>query len=196
MATLGKAELEQLYVTQKYSVHDIAMKYRCSDQRINYWLFKHKIPKRSISEAIYIKRNPLGDPFKFQKPINKEEIFLFGLGLGLYWGEGTKKSNAVRLGNTDPRLIKKFVEFLVTIYCVPVSKFRFGLQIFSDMSKKEALQFWSNTLGVPKDRFLKVIRTPARGVGTYREKTKHGVLTIYVSNKKLRDLLCKEIENF
>jgi len=32
-------------------------------------------------------------------------------------------------------------------------------------------------------------------MGTYKRKIKHGVLTIYYNNKKLRDILCKEIKN-
>jgi hypothetical protein len=122
-------------------------------------------------------------------------MLLFGLGLGLYWGEGNKKNiNTVRLGNTDPMLVKKFIEFLFHFYKIPQEKFRFGLQIFSDMSSQEVLRFWIRTLRASSKQFGKVIVTPARGAGTYREKTKYGVLTVNVSNKKLRDLLVGEIE--
>lgn len=190
-----KKELLRLYVQERKSAHEIARLYFCSQNKVNYWLSKHQIRKRTISEAIYTKRNPHGDPFFFQQPSAPHDILLFGIGLGLYWGEGNKKNkNSVRLGNTDPRLVKKFVEFLTRLYLVPKEKFRFGLQIFSDMSPQKALQFWMHTLNVPRDRFGKVIVTPARSIGTYREKTKHGVLTVYVSNKKLRDLLLYEIE--
>lgn len=51
---------------------------------------KYQIKRRSISDAIYHKHNPKGDPFKV-KPINNiEEAQLLGMGLGLYWGEGNK----------------------------------------------------------------------------------------------------------
>ncbi|MDO8517941.1 MAG: hypothetical protein Q7S26_01445 [bacterium] len=190
-----KTVLVEIYVRQKKSAHEIATTYSCSDHKVNFWLAKYHIQKRSISEAVYAKSNPNGDPFLFTPPHTKEESFLFGLGVGLYWGEGNKKNkNAIRLGNTDPYLQKRFLEFLVRFYNIPKWKFRFGLQIFSDMSPTEALQFWSRTLGIPKKQFMKVIVTPARSIGTYREKTKHGVLTICVCNKKLRDLLCGEIE--
>lgn len=190
-----KSELLDLYSTKKKSVHEIAGIYACSDNKVNHWLSKYQIKKRSISEAIYIKRNPSGDPFLFTPPHTKDEMFLFGLGVGLYWGEGNKRNkNTVRLGNTDPKLVKKFIEFLVCFYKIPEKKFRFGLQIFSDMRPNEALKFWVKILKVSPKQFGKVIVTPARGVGTYREKTKYGVLTIYVSNKKLKDLLYNEIE--
>ena len=193
--SLTKEELEKLYLQEKNSVRVIAERFSCSEQRINYWLAKYGIPKRSISESIYLKNNPNGDPFSFKKPTTLDEAFLFGLGMGLYWGEGNKKNlNTVRLGNTDPRLVKKFIEFLENTYRVKKEKFRFGLQIFSDMSPRSALTFWVKSLRVSEKQFGKVIVTPARSLGTYRHKTRHGVLTVYVSNKKLRDLLCAEVE--
>ena len=192
---IAKTVLENLYITQKKPSREIAQHLSCSEHKVDYWLAKHGIHKRSLSDAIYLQRNPNGDPFSFNNPKNSKEWFLFGLGLGLYWGEGTKKNKtAVRLGNTDPALVKKFLEFLYRIYSVREGKVRFGLQIFSDMRPEQALSFWCSYLGVSRKDFGKVIVTPARSIGTYREKTKHGVLTVYVCNKKLRDELCKQIE--
>jgi len=192
---ISKKILAQLYLREKKSSAEIAKQYKCSENRINYWLSMHKIKKRSISEAVYLKHNPNGDPFLIHSPKTKDESFLYGLGLGLYWGEGTKRNkNAIRLGNTDPRLIKKFVEFLEYFYNVPKTKFRFGLQIFSDMSPQKAIHFWMNEINFPRKQFGKIIVTPARSIGTYREKTKYGVLTVYVSNTKLRNILCESIE--
>lgn len=195
METPSKKELFQLYHHQNKSTAEIASIYSCSENKINYWLSKHNISKRSISEAVYLKHNPDGDPFKVKHPSNKNEAFLFGLGLGLYWGEGTKKNkHAIRLGNTDPQLIKKFVEFMQYFYGVKIDKFRFGLQIFSDMSPQKTIRFWTKSLGVPAKQFYKTIVTPQKSLGTYREKTKYGVVTVYISNVKLRNIICGEIE--
>ncbi|MDB5265210.1 MAG: hypothetical protein JWN64_781 [Parcubacteria group bacterium] len=194
-SSLTKEELTKLYLAEKLSVRAIANLYSCSEQRINYWLHKFEIEKRSISESLYLKHNPSGDPFFFKEPKTLEEAFLFGLGIGLYWGEGNKKNtHSIRLGNTDPKLIVKFIEFLTETYGVKKEKFRFGLQIFSDINSEKALSFWIKKLGVSRKQFGKVIVTPARGVGNYRQKTLYGVLTIYVSNKKLRDLIVAEVE--
>src|SRR5256885_1058329 len=102
-----KEDLSRLYTKEGKSVYEIASLYNCSQNKVNYWLAKFEIKKRTISEAIYQKRNPDGDPFLFKTPETLKSMLLFGLGLGLYWGEGNKKNkNTVRLGNTDPRLIK------------------------------------------------------------------------------------------
>lgn len=179
----------------KKSVHTIARELRCSDGKINYWLEKHAIRKRSISDAIYIKNNPKGDPFSFQAPRSNSDWFLSGLGLGLYWGEGTKKNlRTVRLGNTDPCLVRAFLIFLRRIYGIDGSKLHFALQIFTDMDQKKEEKFWREFLNVDAKQFYKTINTRSGSIGTYRTKSEHGVLTVYFGNKKLRDLLITEIE--
>ena len=115
------------------------------------------------------------------------------MGLGLYWGEGNKKNKtAVRLGNTDPALIRKFLEFMVQILGVKQAKLRFGLQIFGDMNPRQTLSFWLNELKdfhIRPTQFFKITVTPHRGVGNYREKTKYGVLTIHFNNSKLKKVI-------
>jgi len=188
-----KALLENLYKEKGLSVPLISRNLGYSEHKINYWLRKHNIPKRSISEAIYIKNNPNGDPFKIKNISTLEDAKLWGLGVGLYWGEGNKKSkDSVRLGNTDPALIRKFLEFIVKILGVNKSKIRFGLQVFSDMPKTKVLKFWLEQLkffGIKREQFYKVTITPARSLGTYKEKSKYGVLSIYFANTKLKKIL-------
>ena len=134
--------LEHWYIHDKKSVHDIAHAFNCSDGKINYWLEKYFIPKRSISDAIYTKHNPHGDPFSSRKLQLNNGSFLFGLGLGLYWGEGTKKNlGQVRLGNTDPYLVRVFLFFLRKFYRIDNSRLHFAIQIFTDMDQKRRRNF-------------------------------------------------------
>ncbi|OHA02274.1 MAG: hypothetical protein A3H71_00970 [Candidatus Sungbacteria bacterium RIFCSPLOWO2_02_FULL_48_13b] len=192
----SKELLVTLYVRRKKSAKEISRLLNCSEHKIHYWLDRYRIFQRSISDALYIKHNPNGDPFHIKRPKTIEEGVLFGMGIGLYWGEGTKRNkNSIRLGNTDPKLIRKFIEFLRKMYGVKMSKLHFGLQIFSDMPPRQALQFWLNHLNVPASQFYKVTVTPARSIGTYRQKTRYGVLTVYCNNRKLRDIICQTIEN-
>jgi len=195
---IEKKKLNNLYKDQRLSSSEIANRLDCSTSKVDYWLKKHSIEKRSVSEAIYAKNNPDGDPFEPASVESREEAFLYGMGLGLYWGEGTKSSeHAVRLGNTDPDLIKMFIRFLEQIYSIDKSELSFGLQIFGDLDKEKVLSFWCKELDADKDQFYKVTVTPKRGVGNYNTDTKttHGVLTVYFNNTKLRDIVCKAIEN-
>ncbi len=196
MAKITEELLRDYYEIHGYSVVQIAKILECSENKINYWFKKFSISKRSISEAIYLKHNPKGDPFKFKDITTVEDGFLLGLGLGLYWGEGNKRNkSSVRLGNTDPGLILKFLEFLEAIWNIKRDKLRFGLQIFSDMKPKKALRFWQKVLEVSPSQFQKVITKPSSKPGTYKERIQHGVLTVYYNNKKLRNQICKMILN-
>ena len=196
MPGLSKIILEKYYVENKYTVSKIAGMLACSEHKVNYWLYKYGIPKRSISEAIYTLRNPEGDPFTVSTITSNNQSFLYGLGLGLYWGEGTKANKlSVRLGNSDPKLIRAFIVFLKQCYKIKESKLKYGLQVFKIDSVQEAIHFWLKSLPAKREQFHKVTVTPTRGKGTYRRKMPHGVLTVYFHNKKLRDIICKTIEN-
>ncbi len=186
--------LEKEYILKRRSVHEIAANIGCSDNKVTYWLKRYKIDRRTISAAIYNKHNPDGDPFTFVKPENDRQWFLYGLGLGLFWGEGNKMNkNSVRLGNTDPDLVVVFLEFLNEIYKIDNSKLSFGIQIFSDISKSESLKFWQKKLKFPETSFRKVIVTESNKRGSYRHKNQHGVLTVYFHNTKLRDSILSAI---
>jgi len=191
---LSKEKLAHLYISQKKSMQEIADIFHCSLHKVAYWKNKHGIESRSRSEATYIKRNPGGDPFSFRLPRTISEAKLFGIGLGIYWGEGTKANkNSIRLGNTDPKLIHKFMKFLIVFFNIEKNDLRFGLQIFSDISPEKALDFWCKTLTIQKSQFSRPIVTRSGSLGTYRKKSEYGVVTIMYHNKKMRDLLIKQL---
>ena len=185
----------KVYVEQKQSAKQIAVRVGCSENKVNYWLRKHAIPKRSLSDAQYVIANPSGDPYRFIKPRNESEWLLYGLGLGLWWGEGNKVSKtAIRLGNTGPDLLRVFLDFLKTIFKIDETRLRFGLQIFTDTSPDLARSYWSKRLGVSPEKFQKVVVSESVAKGTYRHKSEYGVLTIYFSNTKIRDSIYRAIE--
>ena len=182
--------IRRLYLQQGKSMKDISTVLGCSVHKVQYWLDHYGIPRRSISEAIYLKHNPDGDPFRFDPPRTSVDWKLFGVGIGLYWGEGTKANkSSVRLGNADPELLKTFLAFLIRFFRIKKADCRFGLQIFTDLDADEALDFWSKKLKIHKRQFYKILVTPSGSLGTYRTKSRYGVLTIYYNNCKLRDLL-------
>ena len=166
MHNLAKEQLLQLYCKQGKSVQEIAHLYNCSTNKIRYWMGKNNVKSRTISEAIYLKNNPNGDPFKIKCPQTLEDSVLYGFGLGLYWGEGTKANkDSVRLGNTDPELIDKFIRFLETFFRISRHDLRFGLQIFTDIAPQEALDFWSKKLKIKPSQFYRPVITIFGSIG-------------------------------
>ncbi|MES2668295.1 MAG: hypothetical protein V4644_01215 [Patescibacteria group bacterium] len=192
----SKVQLERLYVTDKLSSKEIATKFNCSENKINYWMRKYQIPKRTIADAVYQKLNPHGNPFKETSIDSLSDAFLLGLGTGLFWGEGNKRDkNTVRLGNSDPDLMRAFLFFLENRFQISRHRLRFGLQVFSDMDYKRTEKFWIDKLSLESTQFYKTVITVSGKIGTYTQKTEYGVLTIYFHNKKLRDLIVGQIDN-
>ncbi len=175
-------------------MQQIADQLNCSMQTVHYWMKHYGIERRTISEAVYSRHNPQGDPFKQKDITTLKDAELYGMGIGLYWGEGTKANKyAVRLGNSDPLLLQVFMKFLTDLFAVNKSALRFGLQLFSDIDPAEALQYWTSKLGINASQFYKPHITPSGSLGTYKKKSRYGVVTIYYHNKKLRDIIVGQL---
>lgn len=187
---VSKQLLEDHYLRQGQSMQQIADQLDCSLHTIAYWMAKHGISRRSISDAVYQRHNPTGDPFQVKTPATLSDAELYGMGVGLYWGEGTKADKAsVRLGNSDPKLIEVFIEFLDRFFAVRRADLRFGLQIFHDQDPKQSIRFWTERLAISPEQLYKPTITISVGKGIYRNKSKYGVLTVYFHNTKLRDII-------
>ncbi len=102
----------------------LADKLNCSEHKIVYWMDKYKINRRNRSDALYVRLNPAGDPFQIKTILTSEECKLYGLGLGIYWGEGEKNTkHQLRVANTDPDVIQVFAKFLTEICLLKRRKF-------------------------------------------------------------------------
>jgi hypothetical protein len=84
---------------------------------------------------------------------------LFAAGCMLFWAEGAKARNAVVLANSDPDLVRLFVEFLRRFYAVADDRFRVTCNLFADHieRQREIEQFWLETLGLSRSSLRKSI---------------------------------------
>lgn len=178
------------------SFAEIAKTFGCSVHKIKYWMGKYKIPSRSISEAVYLKSNPTGDPFKIKENLSKSDIFLFGLGIGIFWGEGNKSilTSGLRVANTDPGIIKTFRNFIKIIYGLEDRRFSYSLICFNDSDPNTSKNYWANQLKISPQKFGKITIIPKQGKGTYKNKSLYGVCTVLANNSKLRKLVLEKIQ--
>ena len=191
---IPKKTLLSLYINKKFSLSECASKLKVSLHKIKYWLNKYNIPIRSRSDAVYRWHNPDGDPFKFKENLTREEMKLKYLSLGLYWGEGSKThKGSLRLGNTDPEVIKTFQTFLTNICQLQKHRISYHLQIFKNCDKKIALNYWANELKINPDTIRCGTPIPSQGKGTYKKVNIYGVLTICAFNSHLRENLFDEL---
>jgi hypothetical protein len=92
------------------------------------------------------------------------------IGLILWWTEGTRSrrdkrwkravSYPVEITNTDPRIIRLFLEFLRKDIGVIEKKLKVQIQIHEGDNQKKLENFWSRIAKIPKSRFNKTIIRP------------------------------------
>jgi len=85
----------------------------------------------------------------------------------LYWCEGDKskrgRSRKVALTSTDPLLLKLFIYSLKQFYEVDPRELKCRLTIWEGVNEDEAIEFWSQELGIPRENFWKsYVRKPSK----------------------------------
>ena len=82
---------------------------------------------------------------------------LFTSGLMLYWSEGDNgiKGGSTRLTNTDPRMIKIFINFAVKFCQVDLKKIRLALILYPDLNDTICKNYWIKKTGIPLNQFHK-----------------------------------------
>ena len=109
----------------------------------------------------------------------------------LYLGEGTKSMRgSLRLGNSDPGIIKLFLKLLRSCYIIDETKFRGTVLCRADQDIKNLNKFWIKASGISKKQFYKT-RIDVRTIGKPSRKLDYkGVCVInYFSASVYYDLL-------
>jgi hypothetical protein len=80
-------------------------------------------------------------------------------GCMLYWAEGDKGRQGVRIANSDPALLRLFVRFLRECYGAEVGRIAVSCNLFADHVKRqrEIEDYWLNALGLPHSCLRKSI---------------------------------------
>lgn len=146
---------------------------------------KYKLNLIKANKVITLNKNIRHNRFKkeaIEDYIKFKNDPLFSFGLGLYWGEGDKKSgNIVAVTNTDPNMLVVMANFYRKYLRLDETKIRVSLFIYKDINQKFAINFWSKLLHVPKSQFIKVKVLESRSKLT-KTKLKYGICTLYFSN--------------
>lgn len=121
--------------------------------------------------------------------ISKRELWL--IGVVLYWAEGTKEKDYrpgqnINFNNSDPRMIRIFVTWLIQSCKISKDRIRFEIYIHenSKNSVGDSKKYWSHTTGFPVERFNKVYFKKNIIKREYRKNTGnlyYGLLRVKVS---------------
>lgn len=120
------------------------------------------------------------------KEISRESFFTSGLMLYLAEGGKTDLYN-LSLTNTDVRVIKFFIKWLITFFDVPRAKLRVHLHLYENMEIEKETKFWREELDFDSNQFYKsYITKNKKSSFTYRESFRHGTCSIRVSGSDLK----------
>lgn len=84
-------------------------------------------------------------------PSKKEQMLFIS---ALYWAEGSKKDFG--LSNTDPELIRLFIQGIRDVFGVTDDRLRVSVRIYEDLDRDACLEFWSKIVGIEKEKFVSV----------------------------------------
>ena len=192
---MQKDILFRLYIAQNMSVAMMAKQLSCSQSKVNYWLRKYGIPRRSWSDSAYAKQNPKGDPFTIPGKFSHHQQELLKAGLLLYWAEGNKGKDAIRLANLDSRMLILFLEFLREVCHVDEKRIYVYVRVQKEFSLDDARQYWANILRLPASRIYVYPHTDKRSK-LIQQKSRHGIATLEFHSTKLKKWLDVAIEDY
>ncbi len=99
----------------------------------------------------------------------------------LYLGEGFKKSTTTGMGNTDPLILKFFLDILIKIYNVNIKNIALFLHLRADQDPEKIKKYWAQQLHVPLNVFRKT-SIDKRTAGTKTYPSYKGVCVINCGN--------------
>lgn len=192
MASIGREKVglvKKLYYEEHLSMSQMARRLGVSLDAVVYFMRRNGLNRRSALEAnnnLFRQKNP---SFKVRKNSSVLAKKLEIAGVMLYWAEGYKSGNAnwVDLANSDPRMIKVFLNFLRTTYEVDERKFRVLLYCYADQDVSKLISFWSRLTKISPKQFIKpYIRKDFKERG---RKMENGMVHVrYIDKKLLLDI--------
>lgn len=119
---------------------------------------------------------------------------LFIAGFYLYWGEGTKTAPyTVSLTNSDPSIVRCFVEWLLLLGVVP-SEVRAKLHVYSDQDDRLLKKYWSEVTGIPLINFNKSYLKQTSVIDkTYKGMFGHGTCVLAYHDRDVHEYVMQGI---
>ena len=107
-------------------------------------------------------------------------------GVVAYWSEGSKRQKDVVFANSDPQLVRLFIDWASRYLNLVPSRFTAKLHLHAGQDEVERKHFWSEITGIPQSEFRKSF-IKAEGTGHRKNILYNG--TIQVRITRSTDLL-------
>jgi hypothetical protein len=101
-------------------------------------------------------------------------------GVSLYWAEGSKRVNQVTFSNSDPAMVRLFINWASRYFKLDPARFTAALHLHTGQDDSERKEFWSRTTGIPVDAFRKTF-IKAEGTGHRKNILYHGTIKVRIT---------------
>ncbi|MDD5552068.1 MAG: helix-turn-helix domain-containing protein [Candidatus Pacebacteria bacterium] len=186
------------------SIKEIAKDLKVSKSSVSIWCRNVKLTEKQINELHQkmivggYKGRIKGAKIQQQRKLTKIEEFkkegikeigklskrdLLIAGLSLYLGEGLKKSNVVKISNSNPDIIKFAIDFFKKVWGIKNNRFTLyiGINKIHQNRTNEVEEYWSRITGIPLSQFTKTTLIKSKNKKIYKNFKEHyGTLTIKV----------------
>lgn len=107
--------------------------------------------------------------------LSKNEFHIAGI--MLYWAEGSKSKNEVRLSNSDPSLIRFMMRWFRECCKVPENQFRASIHYHAGQDELAIRKYWARITDIPLNHFYKSFCKPP-GTGHRKHILHYGTMQI------------------
>lgn len=184
--------LEQLY-SSGLSMQETADKLDTSIWAVNDAMRRYKIPRRTNFQTrkIQFLKSPLS--YRKKEKLTPSEKSLHLAALMLYWAEGTKRGKRVDFANSDPNMVRIFINTLRQIYQINEKKLRALIYCHANQNITDTINFWSNITNIPPIQFSKPYIRQDFDINK-SQKMPHGLIHIRYSDSRLLAQIKSEID--
>ncbi|RJR09562.1 hypothetical protein C4588_04755 [Candidatus Parcubacteria bacterium] len=185
---------------QGLSIKTIAKHLNVSSSSVSLWVRDVKLTSNQIAHLKnreYIKGansnkekwRRLRNAWQLEgRKMAKDPSALFITGCMLYWAEGRKSRSALALVNSDPALLKVFLNFLLKEMQVEQQNIRLQINCYTDLhSQTEIETYWLDQLQLQRNSLLKTMVNayPTSSKKKRRQKLEYGTCSIRVSSTQV-----------
>lgn len=124
----------------------------------------------------------------------------YAAGCMLYWAEGAKARNTVKVINADPQVLVFFIRFLREEFAVPDDHFRVYCNLFTDHAgrQRQIEEFWLGELELPRACLRKtVLNTYSKYSQKKRQnRLPYGTTALVVHSTRIQQTILGSIQAY
>ncbi len=179
-----------------YSYSLISKKLSVSKSTLSNWLSRElfvpnkevlkRIGAAKLKSALYKQKQKFNDIAQRTEEAKKEigkisERDFFMIGLGLYFGEGSKSFEEVKISNANPAIIKVAIKWFQKFCKITAKNIKITVHGYPDTDINKLVRFWSIETLIPKKQFNKVIIDRRSNKSKLKnKKLPYGTVHVYI----------------